>query len=193
VFTSNIGRGRFFVYSAVILAVEIILVVGCIFATMGLAGLANSKPGSSREGLALAIFIVTMVMVVARSNIAWRRSRDAGLPKWLPGSYILFSVCFTVLQALTVLVYDFNGGDNSNFGLSLLGFAILGLWSTLQGTRSAGGGFDPDAFLAKEGPAPGPGTGERPAAARPQAPSNAQPVRTRSGGASRGFGKRGLA
>jgi uncharacterized membrane protein YhaH (DUF805 family) len=193
VFTSNIGRGRFFVYSAVILAVEIVLVVGCVFATMGLAGLANSKPGSSREGLALAIFIVTMIVVVARSNIAWRRSRDAGLPKWLPGSYILFSIFFAALQALTVLVYDFNGDNNSNFGLSLLGFAILGLWSTLQGTRSAGGGVDPDAFPTKEGPAPGPGADGRPAAALPQAPSNAQPVRTRSGGAGRGFGKRGLA
>ena len=130
---------------------EIILVVGCIFATMGLAGLANSKPGSSREGLALAIFIVTMIMVVARSNIAWRRSRDAGLPKWLPGGYILFSICFAVLQALTVLVYDFDGGDNSNFGLSLLGFAILGLWCTLQGAATAAGGPDPDAFLRGQG------------------------------------------
>ena len=189
-FTSNIGRGRFFVCSAVILVVEITLVVGCIFATMGLAGLANSKPGSSREGLALAIFIVTMITAIARSNIAWRRSRDANLPKWMPGGYIVFSICFAVLQALTVLVYKFDG-DNSNFGLSLLGFAILGLWGTLQGAATAAGGPDPDAFVQGQGPASlNPGAGERPAA--PQSPSRARPMHAGNAGPARGFGKRGL-
>jgi len=191
-FTSNIGRGRFFAYSAIFVVVEIILVVACIVATMGLAGLANSKPGPSREGLALAVFIVTMIMVVARSNVAWRRSRDAALSKWLLGGYILFSVVFVVLQALTLLIYDFDG-DNSNGGLNLLGLVLMGLWFRLQFAGSVSGGFDPDAFLAREGLAPKPSADNRPAAPRPQAPTSARPPRAGNSAPSRGFGKRGIA
>src|SRR5476651_426803 len=80
--SSTIGRLRFFLYSVAISIAELIAVALCVAATMGFTGFFNSKPGPSREGLALASFVVMMVFVVARANITWRRGNDADLSKW---------------------------------------------------------------------------------------------------------------
>jgi hypothetical protein len=64
--SSPIGRLRFFLYSVAISIAELIAVGVCVAATMGFAGLANSKPGPSRESLALASFLVMMVFFLAR-------------------------------------------------------------------------------------------------------------------------------
>ena len=147
-FTSTLGRGRFFAYSAALLFAEAIAVVLCIMGTTGLKGLADSPPGSSREPLALAILVVSVVLLLARSNIAWRRSRDAEGSKWILAMYVVFSAFFALLQAGTFLVYDFNG-DNSNFGLNLLGLVIIGLWCRILLAPSSGASWDAGSFAAK--------------------------------------------
>jgi hypothetical protein len=136
-FASNIGRLRFFLYSAALVAAEIITVVLCVALTIGFEGLANSKPGPSREGLAAAILAASLVFVLFRGNFAWRRSRDAQGSKWILWGYIVFSAIFAVLQAGTVLVYDFDAEDFHS-GLNLLGFAILGFWIRILVARPAG-------------------------------------------------------
>src|SRR3954468_19225775 len=93
-FTSTLGRGRFFAYSAALLIGEAIAVVFCIMGTTGLKGLADSHPVSSCEPLALAILVVSVVILLARSNIAWRRSRDAEGSTWILGMYVVFSAFF---------------------------------------------------------------------------------------------------
>src|SRR5882724_8837132 len=147
-FTSTLGRGRFLAYSAALLVAEVISTVLCIMVTMGIKGLAESRPGSSREPLALAILIVSVVLLLARSNIAWRRSRDAQGSKWILGMYVVFSAFFAPLQAATFLVYDFNG-DNSNLGLNLLGLVLIGLWFRILLAPSSGGSWDAGSFAAK--------------------------------------------
>ena len=62
-FTSTLGRGRFFAYSAALLIAEGIAAILCIMGTMGIKGLAESRPGPSREPLALAILIVSGVLL----------------------------------------------------------------------------------------------------------------------------------
>ncbi|RWM01055.1 hypothetical protein [Mesorhizobium sp.] len=57
-------------------------IVLCIAVTIGFAGLINSMPGSSRQGLAGAALIVSLLFVALRGNIAWRRSRDANGSGW---------------------------------------------------------------------------------------------------------------
>jgi hypothetical protein len=192
-FTSTLGRGRFFAYSAALLIGEAIAVVFCIMGTTGLKGLADSHPGSSREPLALAILVVSVVILLARSNIAWRRSRDAEGSTWILGMYVVFSAFFALLQAATFLVYDFNG-DNSNVGLNLLGIVIIGLWFRILLAPSSGASWDAGSFAAKvdaEVRARGAGGDDRMAAATPaQAPATRTIARDRRGG---GFGKRGLA
>ncbi|WP_192253900.1 hypothetical protein [Mesorhizobium silamurunense] len=76
-FTSNIGRLRFFFYSLSLFIAEAVAVVLCIAGTIGFAGLINSMPGPSRQGLAGAALIVSLIFVALRGNIAWRRCRDA--------------------------------------------------------------------------------------------------------------------
>jgi hypothetical protein len=199
-FTSTLGRGRFFAYSAVLLLAEGFATMLCISATLGIKGLAESPPGPSRGPLALAILIVSILLLVARSNIAWRRSRDAQGSKWILGMYIVFSAFFALLQSATFLVYDFNG-DNSNLGLNLLGLGIIGLWVVILVAPSAGGSWDAEGFAAKvdaEVKASRAGTDKRMApatpsqgpAALPSAPAARPAARDRRGG---GFGKRGLA
>jgi hypothetical protein len=143
--TSTLGRGRFLAYSAVLLIAEAIATVLCIMATIGIKGLADSRPGSSRESLALAILVVSIVFLLARSNIAWRRSRDAQGSKWILGMYVVFSAIFALMQAATFLTYNFDG-DNSNFGLSLLGLVLIALWFRLLLAPSNGGSWDRGAF-----------------------------------------------
>ncbi|MEO5760558.1 MAG: hypothetical protein ABIQ51_27300 [Mesorhizobium sp.] len=209
-FSSNIWRLRFFSYSAILLVVEIVAIVSCIAGTIGFMGLVNSKPGSSREGMAAAILVASLVLVLLRGNIAWRRSRDARGSRWVLWSYIVFSAIYAVLQAGTILVIDFDNPDRLSGGLNLLGFSILGLWGTLLVAKPAGvdikeltSVFDFDdhdapaplgAIRSKVYASPSGGTSAQgfapparavPAPSRPAIPGNGRP---RPGG----FGKRGL-
>ncbi|MER8638568.1 hypothetical protein [Mesorhizobium sp. M1365] len=138
-FNSNIGRLRFFFYSAALLVAEIVTFVLCVVGTVGFEGLANSKPGPSREGLAAAVLVTSLVIVLFRANFAWRRSRDAQGSGWILWSYIVFSTLFAILQAGTVLVVKFDGED-SHSGLNLLGLALVGLWAVILAGKQAGGG-----------------------------------------------------
>src|SRR4051812_30541416 len=104
--SSPIGRLRFFLYSVAISIAELIALGLCVAATMGFDKFVHSKPGPSREGLALAAFVVLMAFAVARMNITWRRSYDADLSKWLVVPYLVFLALFAALQAATLLVYD---------------------------------------------------------------------------------------
>ena len=199
-FGSPLGRGRFFAYSAALFIAEAIATVLCIMGTGGIKALAESRPGPSREPLALAILIVSIILLLARSNIAWRRSRDAEGSKWILGMYIVFSAFFALLQSATFLTYDFNG-DNSNLGLNLLGLVLIGLWFKILLAPSTGGSWDAGGFAAKvdaEVKARRTGSDDHMASARPSqatvTPSSAPAARSvakdRRGG---GFGKRGLA
>jgi hypothetical protein len=127
---------------------------------MGFDGFVHSKPGPSREGLALASFVVMMAFVVVRTNITWRRRDDADLSKWLVVPYIVFVALFAVLQAATLLIYDFKTG-NTNIGLGILSIALFGLWFRICFASPNGRPFDPDSFLAAEGFGEGPSGGFR--------------------------------
>jgi hypothetical protein len=196
-FSSTIGRLRFFFYSVAVLVAEIVSTILCIAGTMGISGLAESRPGPSREGLALAVLLASIGIVVVRSNFAWRRSRDANGSRWILWGYVIFSAIFALLQAGTLLVYDFDGGDNSNLGLNMLGLAIFGLWVQILFAKPAGGGSrDPGAYAGFDDPGPAPrslGAFDAPAVAQAR-PSSAAPVAARGGQTGRpSFGKRGLA
>ncbi|MCP9230732.1 hypothetical protein NMG46_10815 [Mesorhizobium sp. LMG 17147] len=136
-FSSNIGRLRFFFYSVALLVAEIVTFVLCVVLTIGIEGLANSKPGPSREGLAAAVLVASLVIFLFRANFAWRRSRDAQGSGWILWSYIVFSTLFAILQAGTVLVVKFDGED-SHSGLNLLGLALVGLWAVILGGQAGG-------------------------------------------------------
>jgi uncharacterized membrane protein YhaH (DUF805 family) len=148
--SSPIGRLRFFLYSVAISIAELIAVALCVAATMGFDGFVHSKPGPSREGLALASFVVMMVFVVARTNITWRRRNDADLSKWFVVPYIVFVALFAMLEAATLLVYDVNTG-NTNVGLNILSIALFALWLRICVASPKGRPFDPDSFLTAEG------------------------------------------
>src|ERR1700687_4564671 len=148
--SSPIGRLQFFLYSIAISIAELTAVALCVAATMGCDGFVHSKPRPSREGLALASFVVMMVFVVARTNITWRRRNDADLSKWLVVPYIVFVALFAVLQAATLLIYDFKTG-NTNIGLGILSTALFACWFRICLASPKGGPFDPDSFLTAEG------------------------------------------
>jgi uncharacterized membrane protein YhaH (DUF805 family) len=195
--SSPIGRLRFFLYSLAISIAELIGVGLCVAATMGFDGFVHSKPGPSREKLALASFVVLMVFVVARANITWRRKNDADLSKWLVVPYIVFIALFAALQALTLLIYDFKTG-NTNVGLGILSFALFAYWFRICLASPKGRPFDPDSFLAAEGLGEAPSGGLRPAttvsvSAGPAMRSTPVAVSARGHGAASGiaFGKRG--
>jgi uncharacterized membrane protein YhaH (DUF805 family) len=147
--SSPIGRLRFFLYSVAISIAELIAVALCIAATMGFDGFVHSKPGPSREGLALASFVVMMVFAVARMIITWRRRDDADLSKWLVVPYMVFVALFAVLQAATLLIYDFKTG-NTNIGLGILSIALSAGWFRICFASPKGRPFDPDSFLTAE-------------------------------------------
>jgi uncharacterized membrane protein YhaH (DUF805 family) len=195
--SSPIGRLRFFLYSVAISIAELIAVALCVAATMGFDGFVHSKPGPSRESLALASFVVMMVFVVARTNITWRRRNDADLSKWLVVPYIVFVALFAVLQAATLLIYDFKTG-NTNPGLGILSIALFALWFRICLASPKERPFDPDSFLTAEGFGDAPSGGFRHAttesvSAEPSTISTPVTVSARGHGNASGiaFGKRG--
>jgi uncharacterized membrane protein YhaH (DUF805 family) len=195
--SSPIGRLRFFLYSVAISIAELIAVALCVAATMGFDGFVHSKPGPSRESLALASFVVMMLFVVARTNITWRRRNDAELSKWLVAAYLVFVALFAVLQALTLLIYDFKTG-NTNIGLVILSITLFALWFRICLASPKGGPFDPDSFLTAEGVGEAPSGGFRHVAtasvsADPSMRSTPVAISGRGHGNASGiaFGKRG--
>jgi hypothetical protein len=194
--SSPIGRVRFFFYSVAISIAELIGVAVCISATMGFDRFIHSKPGSSRESLALASFVVMMLFVVARANITWRRGNDADLSKWLVVPYIAFLPLFAVLQAVMLLIFDFKTG-NTNIGFDILSTGLLVWWFRICLASPQERSFDPDSFLTAEGfgDAPSARFGHARTASVPVKPSMVStPVTVSAGGhgnASVGFGRRG--
>src|SRR5258708_39098074 len=195
--SSPIGRLRFFLYSAAISIAELIAVALCVAATMGFDGFVHSKPGPSREGLALASFVVMMVFVVARTNITWRRRNDADLSKWLVVPYIVLVALLAVLQAATLLIYDFKTG-NTNIGLSILSIGLFAWWFRIGFATPKERLFDPDSFLIAEGLGEAPSGRFRPAttasvSAGPSMRSAPATVSARAHGnaSAVAFGKRG--
>ncbi|ESY36722.1 MULTISPECIES: hypothetical protein [unclassified Mesorhizobium] len=138
-FTSKIGRMRFFFYSLGVALLEAVLAVLCIVGTIGFEGLVNSAPGPSRQGMAGAVLVVSLLAMVMRANIAWRRSRDASGKAWILWSYIVFCAIYAFLQAGTLLVIDFNNPESTSSGLNLLALSIFGLWCTILVAKPVAG------------------------------------------------------
>jgi hypothetical protein len=69
-------------------------------------------------------------------------------------------VLLAVLQAATLLIYDFKTGD-TNIGLGILSTALFGLWFRICFASSKESSFDPDSFLTAEGFGQGPSGGFR--------------------------------
>ncbi|RWK10823.1 hypothetical protein [Mesorhizobium sp.] len=199
-FASNIGRLRFFFYSLGLFIAEAVAIVLCIAVTIGFAGLINSMPGPSRQGLAGAALVVSLIFVALRGNIAWRRSRDASGSRWILWSYIVFSGINAFLQAGTLLVIDFGNPESAPGGLNLLGLAIFGLWCTILWAKPVAGSnineltdiFDFEGAVS----APAPTRADRTAAVAPAPRSTAPAARPAPQPFGRprpaGFGKRGL-
>ncbi|BCM19884.1 hypothetical protein [Mesorhizobium sp. J8] len=200
-FTSNIGRLRFFLYSLGLAIAETVVIVACIVSTIGFEGLINSGPGPSRQGMAGAVLIASFIFVALRGNIASRRVRDANGRRWILWAYIALSAVYALLQAGVLLVVKFDDPESIPGGLNLLGLSIFGLWCTILWAKPvAGSNIDEltDVFDF-DGPLPASSRTARTAApAAPRAapatsaarvPSAPQPFgRPRPAG----FGKRGI-
>lgn len=198
-FTSNIGRLRFFFYSFALFIAEAVAIVLCIAVTIGFAGLIDSMPGSSRQGLAGAALIVSLLFVALRGNIAWRRSRDANGAKWILWAYIVLSAIYAFLQAGTLLVIDFGNPESTPSGLNLLGLSIFGLWCTILWAKPVAGSNinELTEVFDFEGSLPAPARAERTttsvATAAPRAAARSAPAPQPFGRPKpAGFGRRGL-
>ncbi|UCI05426.1 hypothetical protein [Mesorhizobium sp. B1-1-8] len=200
--TSNIGRLRFFLYSVCLTVAEAAAIVICIAGTIGFAGLLNSMPGPSRQSMAGAALIVSLIFVALRGNTAWRRSRDANGSGWILWSYIVFSAIYAFLQAGTLLVIDFGNPESVPGGLNLLGLAIFGLWCTILWAKPvAGSNIDElTSVFDFDGPLAAPLGADRMATSAAVSQPRAAAAATRATPAPQpfgrprraGFGKRGL-
>lgn len=198
-FTSNIGRLRFFLYSLGLAVAETVAIVVCIISTIGFEGLINSGPGPARQGMAGAVLVASLIFVALRGNLASRRTRDANGRRWILWSYIALSAVYALLQAGVLLVVKFEDPESIPGGLNLLGLSIFGLWCTILWAKPvAGSNIDEltDVFDF-DGPLPAPsraGRAAAPAAPRAAVSSARIPSAPQPFGRSRpaGFGKRGI-
>lgn len=201
-FTSNIGRLRFFLYSFGLAIAETVVIVVCIVSTIGFEGLLNSGPGPSRPGMAGAVLVASLIFVALRGNIASRRTRDANGRRWILWAYIALSAVYALLQAGVLLVVKFGDPESIPGGLNLLGLSVFGLWCTILWAKPvAGSNIDEltDVFEF-DGPLPAStrtGRVAAPAAPRATAPAASAarvPPAPQPFGRPRpaGFGKRGI-
>jgi len=201
-FTSNIGRLRFFLYSFGLAIAETVVIVVCIVSTIGFEGLLNSGPGPSRQGMAGAVLVASLIFVALRGNIASRRTRDANGRRWILWAYIALSAVYALLQAGVLLVVKFGDPESIPGGLNLLGLSVFGLWCTILWAKPvAGSNIDEltDVFEF-DGPLPAStrtGRVAAPAAPRATAPATSAtrvPPAPQPFGRPRpaGFGKRGI-
>ncbi|TPI15401.1 hypothetical protein FJW06_08340 [Mesorhizobium sp. B4-1-3] len=195
-FSSNIGRLRFFLYSLGLAVAETVMIVTCIVSTIGFEGLINSEPGPGRQGMAGAVLVGSLIFVALRGNTASRRTRDAKGRRWILWAYIAFSAVYALLQAGVLLVVKFDDPESIPGGLNLLGLSIFGLWCTILWAKPvAGSNIDEltDIFDF-DGPLPASTRTAAPAAPRAAASSARVPSAPQPFGKPRpaGFGKRGV-
>ena len=150
--------------------------------------------------MAGAVLVVSLLAVVMRGNIAWRRSRDANGKGWILWSYIVFCAIYAFLQAGTLLVIDFNNPESTSGGLNLLALSIFGLWCTILVAKPVAG-INIDELTSVfdfEGAVPSAGgrmaTSAAPSPARAAAPATRPVPSVQPMGRPKpaGFGKRGL-
>jgi hypothetical protein len=196
---SNIGRMRFFLYSLGLWIGEVVAIIICIIATIGFKGLLDSAPGPSRQGMAGAVLVFSLIFVALRGNIALRRGRDANKYRWVVWSYIVLSGFYAFLQAGTLLVIKFGDPESVPGGLNLLGLSIFGLWCTILWAKPVAGSNIEEltSMFDFDGPLPTPARAGRIAAssvpAAPRAAAARVPPAPQPFGRPRaaGFGKRG--
>ena len=201
-FASNIGRLRFFLYSVGLAVAETVVILICIVGTIGFEGLLNSAPGPSRQSMAGAVLVASLIFVALRGNIASRRTRDANGRRWILWAYIALSAVYALLQAGVLLVVKFGDPESIPGGLNLLALSIFGLWCTILWAKPvAGSNIDEltDVFDF-DGPLPAPVRAGRtvtasvPATPRTAASAARVPPAPQPFGRPRpaGFGKRGI-
>ncbi|MBZ9864169.1 hypothetical protein LB515_02155 [Mesorhizobium sp. CA15] len=115
------------------------MIVICIVSTIGFEGLLNSGPSPSRQGMAGAVLIASLIFVALRGNIASRRTRDANGRRWILWAYIALSAVYALLQAGVLLVVKFGDPESIPGGLNLLGFSVFGLWCTIWWAKPVAG------------------------------------------------------
>ena len=201
-FASNIGRLRFFLYSLGLAVAETVVILICIVGTIGFEGLLNSAPGPSRQSMAGAVLVASLIFVALRGNIASRRTRDANGRRWILWAYIALSAVYALLQAGVLLVVKFGDPESIPGGLNLLALSIFGLWCTILWAKPvASSNIDEltDVFDF-DGPLPAPVRAGRtvtasvPATPRTAASAARVPPAPQPFGRPRpaGFGKRGI-
>lgn len=198
--TSSIGRMRFFLYSLGLSLAEVVAIIVCIIGTIGFEGLVNSAPGPSRQGMAGAVLVFSLIFVVLRGNIALRRSRDANGRRWIVWSYIVLSGFYAVLQAGTLLVIKFGDPESVPGGLNLLGLSIFGLWCSILWAKPVAGSnieeltsmFDFDGPLPASARAGNTAASNVPATPRVAAARVAPAPQPFGRSRTAGFGKRGV-
>src|SRR5450631_1557791 len=186
-FTGNLRRGPFFLYSMGLGFIEFFLDLSLIATTMGLTGFVESKPGPGREGIALGVFIIGMILMVCRANIAIRRNHDRGGSKKFIWGYVALLVMLAVFSPFEVLFYQHGEGGYSNPGLGILSIISLGMWSRLVYSSSESSG-DISGEIAELAAKYGKVENDPPAVAFTPTPRAAAPAITQGGGTS--FGKR---
>ena len=130
-FTGNLRRWPFFLYSMGLGFIEFFLDLTIIASTMGLTGFVESKPGPGREGITFGVFIVGMILMVFRANIAIRRNRDRGGNKKFIWGYVALLVMLALFTPFEVLFYQHGEGGYSNPGLGILSIISFGMWIRL--------------------------------------------------------------
>jgi hypothetical protein len=126
-FSFNINRILFFVFSALLSMLEIGLARMAHRMTVGYSGFGNFRADPGLARLSAAMFIVYLIMAMLRGYLAWRRTQDSDGPKWILGAYVFCLISYAVLIANQVLHYDF-GIAHLAAREHIVSMALIGLW-----------------------------------------------------------------
>lgn len=138
----RIGRKGFFYHTTLVGILELVFLFVAIASIMGFQGFLESKPGPGREHAGAAVLVISLVAVILRSNLAWRRTRDSGGSKFVLGSYIVLSIICALIQAATFLVYDLSSQSGNIPGAGTAGLGVSALWWSIFWPKSAEDGPD---------------------------------------------------
>jgi uncharacterized membrane protein YhaH (DUF805 family) len=151
-FSSNLSRGPFVLYTILFAVLEASFVLSYITLVMGFPAFAESKPGHSREGIALAVLIIGILFSVARANIAIRRNRDRNGKTSFIWGYNILLFLVSMFTASEFLFRTFGSDSDGNSGLYILGLVSFSLWVRLviSGSESTSGVEGEIAAMAKK-------------------------------------------
>jgi hypothetical protein len=143
-FTGNLRRGRFLLYSIGLALADAALLLACIVVTTGFMELGDTKPSLFARGwLGLCVLAYSLPLGLWKANLGWRRANDAELNVVARWGYAFSLMSVALLTPGEMIYHNFQTHEGLD-GFGMVGLSCFALWilHLIAPSKASGTGVD---------------------------------------------------